>query len=397
MIVTQGAVITFWICAILIVYAYFGYPLLIGGFARWFGHQSEAQELADKDLPSVSLLIVAHNEEEVVGQRLANALEMDYPREKLQIVLGSDGSSDRTVEIIRRFAPNGVELLDFGERRGKAAVLGAAIPGLKGEIVLLSDANTEIDPSAARKLVRWFQQPEVGAVCGRLVLVDPATGKNVDGLYWAYETFLKRCEACLGALLGANGAIYAIRKKLYVPIPDQTIVDDFVIPLLTKLRSGCAIMYDRDAVAREETSPGVGAEFQRRCRIGAGGFQAIGILAGLLDPRRGWITFAFFSHKVLRWFCPFFMIGLLASNLLLLNRSTCYWYALVGQSSFYLFSLLMAFMPAGITILKPLRLTTMFTSMNVALLVGFWRWLRGSQRGVWQRTTRLAEVNGASR
>src|SRR5262249_30950742 len=146
-------------------------------------------------------------------------------------------------------------------------------------------------------------------VCGRLVLTDPATGCNVDSYYWRYETFLKRCEGRLGALLGANGAIYAIRRELYTPIPGNTIVDDFVIPLRAKLRTGCRIVYDGDAVAREETPPNVGAEFHRRSRIGAGGFQSIGLLWRLLNPRSGWVAFTFFSHKILRWVCPFFLVA----------------------------------------------------------------------------------------
>ena len=248
-------------------------------------------------------------------------------------MIGLDGCSDGTAEIVRRFEDRGVRLLDFGERRGKASVLNAAMNLVEGEIVLMSDANTDIDPQAARRLVRWFQNPEVGAVVGRLILTDPRSGKNADGLYWKYETFLKRCEGRLGALLGANGAIYAIRRELYVPIPAETIIDDFVIPLLAKLRSGCAIVYDCDAVAREETPPDVSSEFHRRARIGAGGFQSIALLWRLLDPRRGWVAFTFLSHKVLRWLCPFFLIGLLASNLFLLERPFFRW-ILGGTNSF---------------------------------------------------------------
>ena len=315
---------------------------------------------------------------------------MDYPREKLEIVIASDGSSDGTPEIVRRFAADGVVLLDYRQRRGKAAVLNAAVPDLKGEVVILSDANTTIERAAARRLVRWFCRPGVGAVCGRLELVDPRTGRNADGLYWKYENFLKRCEARLGALLGANGAIYAIRKRCYVPIPDGTIVDDFVIPLLARLHSGCALIYDSEAVALEETAPGVGAEFHRRCRIGAGGFQSLGLLRGLLDPRRGWIAFAFLSHKLLRWLCPFFLIGALAANLVLLGGPPAYRGTLVAQAAFYLSASASALVPGRSAAMRPLRLATMFVGMNAALLVGFCRWLQGSQGGAWRRTPRLA-------
>jgi cellulose synthase/poly-beta-1,6-N-acetylglucosamine synthase-like glycosyltransferase len=315
---------------------------------------------------------------------------MDYPAEKLDIVVASDGSVDATAAIVRRYADRGVRLLDFGPRRGKAAALNAAVAELKSDLILLSDANTYTDAAAARKIVRWFKDPAVGAVCGRLVLTSPETGDNADGLYWKYETFLKRCESRLGGLLGSNGAIYAIRRGLYFPIPDNTIVDDFVIPLQAKLRTGCAIVYDCEAVAREETAPGVRAEFHRRSRIGAGGFQSIFLLWRLLDPRRGWVAFTFLCHKILRWLCPLFMIGALLGSLLLWD-DPLYFGLSCAQVGFYLVSLLAAMVPARFRPLKPLRLATMFTSMNLALLVGLWRFVRGRQTGLWRRTPRLAE------
>jgi cellulose synthase/poly-beta-1,6-N-acetylglucosamine synthase-like glycosyltransferase len=388
--VTAHAIITFWASLALVSYAYLGYPLLIWGLSRAFSRTVLPQIGDDAELPAVSLLIAAYNEEAVIENRLRNALAMDYPAEKLEIVVSSDGSSDRTTEIVRRYSAGNIRLLDYAHRRGKATVLNASVPEMEGEIILFSDANTEVEALAARKLVRWFGNPEVGAVCGRLVLADPRTGKNVDSLYWKYETFLKRCEGRLGALLGANGGIYAIRKEFFTPIPDGTVLDDVVIPLLAKLRTGCTIVYDSEAVAREETPPDLGSEFQRRSRIGAGGFQSIGILWGLLHPRWGWTALAFASHKILRWLCPFFLLGLLASNLVLC-ASPFFQATLVAQFVFYLGAAVMAVIPARFRALRPLRLATMFTGMNLALLVGFWKWARGSQRGAWQRTAREAE------
>ena len=383
-------VVIFWVCVAAVCFAYFGYPVILWQLARWFGRPIHAPE-EGADLPTLSLLIAAHNEEAVIDGRIRNALAMDYPQEKLEIVVASDGSVDATAAIVQRYADRGVRLLDYGPRRGKAATLNAAIPTLKGDIVLLSDANTYTDAPAARKIVRWFNDPKVGVVCGRLVLTDPATGGNADSLYWKYETFLKRCENRLGALLGSNGAIYAIRRSLFEPIPVNTILDDFVIPLQAKLRTGCALVYDGEAVAREETAPNVRAEFQRRSRIGAGGFQSILHLWRLLSPVHGWVAFSFFCHKIIRWLCPFFMLGALLSNLLLLGDSF-YFGTFVAQVSFYTLSMVAAFLPARFRPLKPLRLTTMFTSMNLALLVGFWRFARGGQTGLWRRTARLAET-----
>ena len=381
--------VIFWICAAAVVYAYLAYPLVIWALAKCFGRDRHAPHHAREELPSVSLLVAAHDEEAVIAQRLINALAMDYPPERLQIAVACDGCTDATASIVQSFAGRGVKLLKFKRRRGKAAVLNAAILELAGQIVILSDANTDIDPAAPRKLIRWFTDPRVGAVCGRLVLTDPLTGRNADSIYWKYETFLKRCESRLGALLGANGAIYAIRRNLFVPIPDGTIVDDFVLPLLTTLKNRCAIIYENEAIASEETPADLRSEFRRRSRIGAGDFQSLGTLWRLLDPRRGWIAFTFLSHKILRWLCPFFILSLMVCNLFLLHRPL-YRYTLLLQAGWLLASAVSCIVPTHIRVLKPLRLTLMFTSMNAALLVGFFRWIKGGQSGVWQRTARAA-------
>ena len=378
----------FWACAALVVYAYAGYPLLVWGLSRLFGRAPRPPEVTDAELPAMTLLIAAYNEQDCIGERVENALKTDYPADRFRIVVASDGSSDATPEIVSRYADRGVRLLDYKMRRGKSSVLNAAVQEIDGELVLLSDANTHFNPDAARNLARWFRDPSIGTVCGKLLLTDPATGANADGMYWKYETFLKKCESRLGALLGSNGAIYAIRREHYVPIPGNTIVDDFVIPLLAKLRTDLKIVYETEAVAHEETAADVSAEFRRRARIGAGGFQAIVLLWRLLDPRHGWVAFTFLSHKILRWLCPFFMIGMLVTSSLLAHRPLYRW-LLAAQVAFYLMWPVANLLPKLPGPLKLLRLAAMFTSMNVALLAGFWRWVRGIRRGTWDRTARV--------
>ena len=378
----------FWACLMGLVYSYAIYPIAVWVFARVFGSRRSALvEAPDGDLPSVSLLIAAYNEEAVIGERIDNALKLDYPSSKLEVVIASDGSSDGTNAIVRSYTDPRVRLLEYPIRKGKASVLNAAFPELHGDIVVLSDANTNTDPAAVRKLVRWFQSPEVGVVCGRLVLTDPATGSNVDGLYWKYETFLKHCESQLGALLGANGAIYAIRRELFAGIRRNTLIDDFVIPLLTRLRTGCSIEYDHEAVAYEETPEAIGAEFKRRARIGTGGFQSLPVLWPLLNPSGGWIAFTYFSHKIARWLCPFFLIGAFASSLLLADRHP-YDFLLGAQVGLYLIAGLGTRAKSPAIASKCLRLTTLFAGMNLALLVGFWRWMTSEPQGAWTRTAR---------
>ena len=386
------AVIAFWGCAALVGYTWLGYPLIVWCCASLFGRRNRAPEVSEEELPTVSLLIAAHNEEAVIEERIRNALASDYPAARYEIVVASDGSSDATGAIVRRYADRGVRLLEFDQQRGKAAVLNAAVPELTGEVILFSDANTFLDPTAMRRLVLWFRCPAVGVVCGRVVLTDPEQGRNVDGLYWKFETFLRRCEGRLSALPGANGAIYAVRRELYVLTPNGTLVDDLVIPLLARLHSDCAIVAEESAVAREETPPDIASEFRRRSRIGRGGFQSMAVLWGLLAPQQGWLAFTFLSHKLLRWLCPFFLVGLLAASACLADQSV-FQCALVAQLGFYFVSFLTAFVPLPFHCLKPLRLAAMFTGMNVALFIGFCHWMHGSGNGTWKPTVRVVEAS----
>jgi cellulose synthase/poly-beta-1,6-N-acetylglucosamine synthase-like glycosyltransferase len=373
-----------------VVYAYALYPALLRLLARLFGRLSIPPS-SGAELPFISLLIAAHDEQAVIGERIQNALALDYPPERLEVIIASDGSEDRTAEIVLECRDPRVRLLNFPERRGKALVLNDAMREARGDLVLLSDANTFTDPDAARKLVRWFANPKVGAVCGKLILTDPKSGANADGIYWKYETFLKRHESLLGALLGANGAIYAIRKELFQPIAPNTIVDDFVIPLLAKQRSGCDIIYDTQAIAREESAPNVASEFRRRARIGAGGWQAIGMLWPLLNPARGWIAFTFFSHKVLRWICPFLLIATFVSTLLLSARRV-FAVLLVAQVVLYGVALFGDRIPGKTPLGRIAKVVQLFVGMNVALLFGFFRWISGPQTGMWNRTQRQADA-----
>ncbi len=381
----------FWTSLTAVGYVYVGYPLLIWLLAKCFGHARVPAGTSGSQLPPITLLLAAYNEEAVIEQWLTRALAIDYPAHLLDILVASDGSSDRTPQIVTRYASQGVRLLDYPLRRGKAAVLRSAYREARGNIVVLSDANTLIQPNAVRKLVRWFADERVGVVCGRLDLTDSPTGRNADGLYWRYENFLKSQEDRLGVLLGANGGLYALRRELEPALAINAIVDDFVIPLRAKILTGCRLIYDPTAVACEETPSNLRDEFHRRSRLGAGGFQSLAQLWPLLHPRHGWTAFAFLSHKVLRWLCPFFLLALLISNVCLL-RDPLYCCAQVGQLGFYALAAAAPLVPAGRPRLKPLRLPAMFTCMNAALLVGFFRWLRGRQHAAWQRTARPTEA-----
>ncbi len=386
-----------WTCVLGVVYAYAGYPLIVWLLSRFYADPAANGLSSSQSLewPFVSLVIAAYKEEKVILPRLLNATLLDYPADRLEILIGVDGTEDCTGELVRQFQDSRVRLVQYPVRRGKASVLNDTVPQARGEILVFSDANTMTQPDSIKQLVRHFADEQVGAVCGKLELIDPASGQNVDGIYWKYENFLKGCEGRLNGLLGVNGGIYALRKELYEPIPTNAIVDDFLIGMRVHLRAR-KLVYDPMAIALEETPDTIGQEFQRRSRIGAGGFQSLQWLWPLLSPLRGWISFTFWSHKIVRWLCPLLMIGALIANLGLASQPI-YQALLFGQLAFYLVAAAGTFWLTGNRLPRSLRLPAMFVSMNTALLVGLWRSLRGIRGGTWKRTERTQPLEASSK
>jgi len=376
----------------LVAYCYLIYPLLLAACSRWFcRRQSDPAEPSDPaEWPIVSLIVSAYREEGTIRQWVENALRLDYPAEKLEIIVGCDGREDATGELARSAADARVNVLEFSQRRGKPSVLNDCVAVATGMILAFSDANAFYEPEAIKKMVRHYTQHNVGGVVGELELRDPETGANVDGLYWRYENFLKRHEGRLGALLGANGAIYSVRHDLWRPLAAETIVDDFVVGMNVHL-AGRQLKFEPEAVAHEESAPSMQAEFQRRTRLGAGAFQSLRWLSPLLNPARGTIAWAFWSHKVLRWCAPAFLAcGFVTSAIL--AREPLFAFLLAVQIAFYAVAVVSAVYPIRGRLGRGFRLTAMFCSMNAAIVVGFWRWLRGSQSGAWVRTVRSAEL-----
>ena len=336
------------------------------------------------------MVIAAYREESVIFDRLTNATQLDYPTDRLEILIGCDGDEDLTGDLVSNFEDSRVRLVQYPQRRGKASVLNDTVPQAMGDIIVFSDANTNMSSDALKKLVRHFVDPEVGGVCGQLVLTDPSTGKNVDGVYWRFENFLKRNEARLGALLGVNGAIYAIRRELFSEIPSNTIVDDFLIGMRIHLRDR-KLIYEPDAKAFEETAPSILGEYHRRVRIGAGNIQSLQWLHPLLNPKRGSLALTFFSHKVMRWLCPILMLIALVTNVLLVGE--LFYGRILGlQILFYAAAMIGFKISPGGGWKKPARLPAMFVAMNAALLMGVFRLVGTTQSGTWKRTERLPEA-----
>jgi cellulose synthase/poly-beta-1,6-N-acetylglucosamine synthase-like glycosyltransferase len=333
----------------------------------------------------VSLVVAAHDEASCIEEKLRNSLALDYPPDSLEVLIGSDGSTDGTDALVRACSDPRVHL-SAAPRAGKTSVLNRCIPAARGEIVVLSDANTRIEPGALKALVRHFENPEVGAVCGRLQLYNPTRAEYEESAYWRYESWLKALEGTQGAVVGANGGLYALRRELFTPLPPSTIVDDFVIALRL-LDQGYRVLYEPQALASEETTEDYGREFGRRARIAAGAFQSLGLVPGLLSPLRGFPAFAFWSHKVLRWCAPALMLVALVANVALLDRPF-YRVTMAAQVGFYALALLGSVSVGPSPLRRIAGVAYYFVTMNLAIVVGFWRFLRNSQAAAWERTAR---------
>ncbi|HYR19221.1 MAG TPA: glycosyltransferase family 2 protein, partial [Myxococcales bacterium] len=340
--------------------------------------------------PSVSVLIAAYNEQGCIGRRIENLLAQDYPADKLEILVGSDGSTDETDAIVQHYAARGVKL-SRAERCGKAGVLSRLVALAKGDVLVMTDANTEFERDAIRHLIQPLRDDDVGLVCGRLRLHSPAGAPLAEGAYWKLESLLKLYESRRGCVMGANGGIYAVRKHLFPPLPEGTVVDDFVAALRV-LASGSKVRYEPEAVGHEETAPDHSGEYRRRVRIAAGGFRALSLHRELLSPRHGFTAFALWSHKVLRWFVPHAMVVALISNIFLVRAGTFYSLALLAQGGAYALAALSLLGMTPRHVRAVADAAAHFVEMNAALLVGFVKYSRGAQGQTWVRTERPARA-----
>ena len=387
--------ILFWAAVLAVLHTYLFYPLLLillDGFEqargawRYICGSERRRPPAQLGLPHVSVLIAAYNEASCIGQRIENLLAQDYPAEHLEILVGSDASTDGTDAIVQHYAARGVKL-SRGERAGKAGVLARLVVMAKGEVLVLTDANTEFEKDAIRQLVQPLRDPSVGLVCGRLRLHSPLGAPIVESAYWKLESLLKMYESRRGCVMGANGGIYAVRRQLFPPLPAGTVVDDFVAALRV-LQSGYEVRYEPEAVAHEEAAPGHADEYRRRVRIAAGCFRALSHFRDLLAPRHGFTAFALWSHKVLRWLVPQALLIAFLTNLVLAPGSQLYGLLLFAQCALYFLAAM------GLLGTSPRHLRKLtdpaahFVEMNAALLVGFLRFSRGTQGQTWARTER---------
>jgi cellulose synthase/poly-beta-1,6-N-acetylglucosamine synthase-like glycosyltransferase len=387
------ATIVFWSCLFLILYSYFLYPILLfiafsaSQVLRDWKYLTSADDrrvrsIGKQELPSVSLIVPAYNEESCLPQKIANLKQLDYPSKKMEVIFVSDGSSDRTAEILKGLNDPNVHCIFVPQRTGKFNALNQAAAAAHTEILVFSDASTLFAPDVVQKLVRHFSQPTVGAVCGSVRFVGSSESRQTEGVYWKYESILRMMEGRLGATLNASGAIYALRRRCYVTLESGHIIDDFIIPLNAR-KKGYRVLYDPEAIATEFAAESVKGEFTRRVRLAVGSFRALPRIYGL--PLINFMGLALLSHKILRWVLPFLMIGVFVSNAFMLNQPL-YRMFFLCQVVFYMWAGFGFLFRQQIQNTRFALLGYFMVAIHVAFLVGFWHYLRGQSNSAWQRT-----------
>jgi cellulose synthase/poly-beta-1,6-N-acetylglucosamine synthase-like glycosyltransferase len=380
---TTLALVTLWLSLASLAFAYFGFPALLAVVAAVRRRGVRREPIT----PSVSLIIAAYNEEECIAERIENALAMDYPREQLEILVASDGSTDKTDQIVERYAGAGVRLLRF-PRRGKLAALNDTVRESRGDILVFSDANTDVERGALRALVRNFADPTVGGVAGYTgyhIKGGSESSSRGESLYWRYDIWLKELESRSGSMVSAHGGFYAIRRELYQAIRVPGVVDDFVISTAV-IEQGWRLVFEPAARAWEFAVPSANREFHRRVRLITMGLQSTAMRWRLLNPLRyGFYSVVLFTHKVLRRVVPIVLLPLLAAAFVLRNHGDVYWAALAAQSAFYALAALgLCARRTSVGKSKLLYVPFFFCMANVAALISLAKFLRGQRIVSWQ-------------
>ena len=385
--------ILFWILIGTAVYAYAVYPLLIAAFARI--KHLEPQPSLPEPLPHVTLFVTAFNEEQFVEDKIANSHALNYPADRLHLVWVTDGSNDKTNQLLANHSD--VRVLYEPERRGKVHAMKRGLEFVETDIVIFTDANTMLSPESVTEIVRLFENPSIGCVAGEKRISRDSrenAASSGEGAYWRYESWIKRNDAIAGTAIGAAGELFAMRKSLYQPISDNTLLDDFEISLRIAL-TGYKIGYSPLACAIERPSANIGEEMKRKVRIAAGSIQTMLRLGGLFTFfRHPMLTFQYVSHKVLRWVAvPLAMVLIIPTNIYLsaINNfaiSDIYTWALIAQALFYIAAF------AGFA-LRNRKLSASWLYMpyyfylaNKAMWMGLWRFCRNTQSVNWERAKR---------
>jgi cellulose synthase/poly-beta-1,6-N-acetylglucosamine synthase-like glycosyltransferase len=384
--------IAFWISFFMVFYTFFGYGILLYVLMRirilLKGRRATPEAT---DLPTLTVIVAAYNEEQIIAEKIANTLQLNYPAGRVNYLFVTDGSTDKTPDIVRR-TPK-IKLMHQPGRSGKIAAVHRAMQEVNTEIVIFTDANTFLNKDALINICRHYKDPEVGAVSGekRVSIEEVADATAGEGFYWKYESKLKSWDSELYSVVGAAGELFSVRLNLYEAVPPDTILDDFMISMLIA-KKGYRIIYEPRAYATESSSENIQEELKRKIRIAAGGIQSIVRLKELLVPFGRWVLcFQYISHRVLRWtVTPFLMVLCFLLNAIIILRQPDMFYTLLmmAQSAFYTLAFLGMALEQRQVRIKALFIPYYFCMMNYAVVAGIRRYLKGSQSAVWEKAKR---------
>ena len=375
----------FWLSIALVVYAYGGYPLVLLGLHPFLRRKPT---VTNDDCPTISLVMAAYNEETWIRKKLENCLSLDYPQERLEILIGSDGSEDDTNAIVSEFADRGVKLLAFHPNRGKMSVVNRVVEQARNDICVFSDISEVFDRDALRELVRHFRDPSVGVVAGNHIFNETQSGIGVGTrVYREFKRFLWRIESRLYSTCRCDGCIYACRRELY-PFPvDTTINDDVAVPLGV-LSQGKRVIFEPQAIIRGDVESDTKVFFRQKVRCYAGRYQNLFQFPRLYQPGSMRRLFVFLSHIVLPTFVPWFMLlALLANGALWVSGGLLYQVLFVCQVGFYLAATLGYFAERFGLHLPPIAIPFYFVTANIGSLLGFFAFISGMQRVTWRKST----------
>jgi poly-beta-1,6-N-acetyl-D-glucosamine synthase len=384
----------FWLSCFIIFYNYVGYAIFVF-LANFLAKRREKPDQTEF-FPSVSFIVAAFNEEDCIEKKIINSLSLNYPPEKIEFIFITDGSTDETAGIVRRYPS--IQLLHRPERNGKTAAINRAVEHAANDILIFSDANTILNDNAVPNIARHYRNKRTGGVAGEKKILSSTDFDDVgsgEGLYWKYESVLKRLDSDFYSVVGAAGELFSLRRELYEPVPDYVILDDFIISMRVAQR-GYRIVYEPNSYALELPSFSIEDEQKRKIRIAAGGFQAMVMLKPVLlfwkQPR---LSFLYFSHRVLRWtLSPLCLLLVFMSNLILLfvSPDNFYKFFFIGQLVFYGMAVLASVIALKTGIFKIFKLAYYFVFMNLSVIQGFFRFLRGKQPAAWEKAKRNRPV-----
>jgi biofilm PGA synthesis N-glycosyltransferase PgaC len=382
-----------WISLFIVFYTYLGYGILLYLLVRIrrLVKGKRTVETNWDTLPTMTLVVAAYNEADLMEAKIANTLALEYPENKLTILFITDGSTDNSPEIISRY--NSIKLMHSPERRGKINAIHRAMLEVHTEVVVFTDANTFLNKAALVNMARHYSDASTGAISGekRVKVEDVSDATAGEGFYWKYESTLKKWDSELYSVVGAAGELFSIRTSLYTPVPPDTVLDDFMLSLQIAAK-GYRIVYEPESYATENSSENIKEELKRKIRIAAGGIQSILRLKPLLNPfKYPVLSFQYISHRVLRWtITPFLMILAFVLNIIIVYRGdqAVYDWLLIAQSSFYLLAIVGLITQRMKMKIKIFFIPYYFCVMNYAVLMGLFRYFFKTQSAVWEKAQR---------